>query len=182
MRKRGPPLMGRPLRPAIRPGPGSWAASSWQAPQPHWELKKEKNAGGLAAPDVSGVVLLRLCGPLTRGSAAPCQRNSPNGYIAAVQRSSDQNQIIDPSYCIDNKLYNNFMADSRVPGPLHKRANYPWLWPERAARADGPCHKVRDLGPNEACQPRARGPGGREHGEDAHSPRTRSVARSVHNR
>ena len=52
----------------------------------------------------------------------------------------------------------------------------------RGPRASGPCHKVRDLGPNEACQSRARGPGGREHGEDAHFPRTRSVARSVHDR
>ena len=52
----------------------------------------------------------------------------------------------------------------------------------RGPRASGPCHKARDSGPNEACQPRARGPGGREHGEDAHSPRTRSVARSVQDR
>ena len=52
----------------------------------------------------------------------------------------------------------------------------------RGPRASGPCHKVRDSGPNEACQSRARGPGGREHGEDAHFPRTRSVARSVQDR
>ena len=74
------------------------------------------------------------------------------------------------------------MEVPNVSSPRVEHRGLPEACQGRGPRANGPCHKVRDSGPNEACQSRARGPGGREHGEDAHFPRTRSVARSVHDR
>ena len=60
MRKRGLPLMGRPLRPAIRPGPGIGPPVVGMLTNPL--EKRKKKIGGAADPPGTdeGLVLLRM--------------------------------------------------------------------------------------------------------------------------
>ena len=131
MRKRGLPLMGRPLRPAIRPGPGIGPPVVGMLTNPLEKRKKEKSAGLWTRP---GRMEGLCCCGCEGTSAAARARALPTHREAGRALPTETDALHDTQCCAGDA---NTVKVRRLTSPrfyTYKNQGKLWSWENPGTR------------------------------------------------